>query len=77
MLSFPIRLQDSLIINIFGRKVLDFLHSDIYQRKVASTSTAVGCMWPGVYSHAQTWQNFSGGDFGWSGGSKATKNSSE
>ena len=78
MFSFLIRLQDSLISNISGRKVLEFLHRDIYQKKIASKNTAVGCVWPGVRSHAQTCRNLSGSDFGWSGGSTVTsKNSSE
>ena len=44
MCSCPIRLQDSLIINIWNktRSILDFLHRDSYQRKIASKSPTVG-----------------------------------
>ena len=78
MLSFPIRLQDSLAINISGRKILDFLHRVVYQRKIASKNTAIDCVCPDVRSHEIAGACWGGGDFVWSGGSTATlKNNSE
>ena len=59
----PIRLKDSVIINISGKK------RDSCQRKIASKSTTVGWLWPSAQCHAQTCLNLSAGnDFGWSEG---------
>ena len=46
--------------------VLDFLHRDNSQGKIASKSTDVGYMWSGVASHVQTCLSLSRGDYGWS-----------
>ena len=75
MCSCPIRLQNSLIVKISGRKesnVLDFLDRDTYQGKIECQTTTVSWVRPGVHSHAQLCQNLSVGNFGWSGGGKAT-----
>ena len=57
--------------------VLDFLHRDSYQKKITCKITTVGCVWPDVPCHSQTYLGLSGGDFVWSGGCIATlKNSS-
>ena len=43
--SHPIRLQDSLIINIWGKGFSDivvFLHGESHQREVVSATTAFG-----------------------------------
>ena len=47
--------------------VLDFLHRDICKKKIASYSTSISCVWPGIPSDAQTCPNLLGGEFGWSG----------
>ena len=53
----PVRLQGSLkgkgTIN-----VLDFLHRDLYQRKIVFKSTAVDWVRQGVPSHVQTCLSF-------------------
>ena len=79
MLSIPIRLEDSLAINISRRKILDFLLRVIYQRKIASKNTAIGCVYPGVRSHELAGAcRRRGGGVTLSGGSTATlKNNSE
>ena len=46
----PIRLQDSLIRNIWKEPIdiFDFLDEGNHQEKVASKATTIGWMWPGV-----------------------------
>ena len=66
MCSCPIRLQDSIIINISGTKQCLRLFIEIGTKKrIVSNTTTVGCDWPGIFSHTVTYLNLSGGDFGW------------
>ena len=71
MCSSPIRLQDSLNINISERKQSlsskIFSLRDSYQRKITCETAAVNWVSPGVPGHPQTCLNLSWGDFGWFG----------
>ena len=60
-----IRVQESLI-NLWNEMVdsFNFLHRDTYQRKIASKTTTVGCVWSFFLSYTQTCLNLLGGDFG-------------
>ena len=49
--SHSVRLQDSLVINIFKKSQL-ILHGDSCQRKVKSVTTTFAWMWPGL-THLQ------------------------
>ena len=54
------RLQDYLIINIYGSEQLSqfFLNRDSYQGKVTGKATATVSSYPGIPSQAQTCLDF-------------------
>ena len=53
-----LNLQDYVIINISGRYnqyLLVFLQRCSHQGKPAPKTTTVGCVWPSMFSNAQTY----------------------
>lgn len=53
----PMRLQDSLMINIFGRNKSIFLQRDKEKGKETFETNTINCAWSGIPSQAQTCQD--------------------
>ena len=54
-----------MIINISWTKdVLDFLHRDSYQEKIASKTASIGYAWSDLPWYVQSFLNLLGGDYG-------------
>ena len=51
------RLQDSLMINIFGRNKSIFLQRDKEKGKETFETNTINCAWSGIPSQAQTCQD--------------------